>query len=46
MKQFWISRTKKNKIAIKPLIIGKNIEFEIVGIDKDFLKILIHLKEQ
>lgn len=38
MKQFWISRTKKNKIAIKPLIIGKNIEFEIVGIVNEIPK--------
>lgn len=38
LKQFWISRTKKNKIAIKPLINGDKIEFEIIGKEKEIPK--------
>jgi adenine-specific DNA methylase len=36
MRQFWLAKKDTRKIALKPIIKDKKVEFEIVGQDNDF----------
>jgi adenine-specific DNA methylase len=36
MRQFWLAKKDNKKIALKPIIKDKKVEFEIVGQDNDF----------
>jgi putative DNA methylase len=36
MRQFWLAKKDMRKIALKPIIKDKKVEFEIVGQDNDF----------
>ncbi|MEM3402889.1 MAG: DUF1156 domain-containing protein, partial [Candidatus Hadarchaeales archaeon] len=38
MRQFWLAKKEKKKIALRPLVKGKRVEFEIVGQDSAFPK--------